>query len=687
MKKHILTCLMLATAFVSAIKAQTLLSPELLWKITRISDERVSPDGTTILFGATDYVLSENKGYRDLYLVRMPTPNPKGKEVVKSGAVQRITQTPENEQNARWRPDGKKIGYLSSKSGSMQLWEMNPDGSGATQRSNIEGGISNFDYAPDGRHFSFSQDVKLDNTVQDLYPDLPKANARIIDDLMYRHWSDWHDFAYSHVFFAKLDTGISTQATDIMTGERFDSPLNPHGGGEHIAWTHDGKQIAYTCKKLNGKEYALSTNSDIYLYDIATGKTQNLTQGMMGYDVEPAFSPDGKHMAWLSMERDGFEADRNRIFILELASGKKTELTKGFDQSAAHLNWSKDGSTLYFISGVRGTEQVYAVDAKTAKITRLSEGTHNYNSIVQAGDMLVGTQCSMSYPVELWTLDPRTGRQAPLTRMNEGTLKDVQWGDVKERIVKTTDGKDMLAWVIYPPNFDPSKKYPALLYCQGGPQSQVSQFFSYRWNFQLMAANGYIVIAPNRRGLPGFGQAWNDAISGDWGGQPMKDYLSAVDDLTKESYVDKDKLGCVGASYGGYSVYMLAGMHQKRFKTFISHCGLFNLESWYPSTEEMFFAKWDMKGGYWEKPQPKSYAQFSPHNLVGNWDTPMLVIHGEKDFRVPVSEGMQAFGAAQLQGIPSRFLYFPEEGHWVLGAQNGILWHRVFFDWLGRSLK
>lgn len=679
--------LSVAAACALAVQGQKALTPELLWQISRISDERVSPEGNAVLFGITQYDLKENKGNRDLYLIRLPQLNPKGKEALKAGQLVRLTNTPEGEQNARWRPDGKKIGYLSAKSGSMQLWEVNPDGTGAAQLSEIEGGISNFDYSPDGKHISYSQDVKLDNTVADVYPDLPKANARIIDDLMYRHWSDWHDFAYSHVFYTTYQEGRVTGGKDIMPGERFDSPLVPFGGGEHIAWSPDGKTIAYTSKKKQGKEYAFSTNSDIYLYDLATGKTSNMTEGMMGYDVEANYSPDGSMIAWLSMERDGFEADRNRIFVQDLKSGKKTELTKGFDQSAGHLSWSKDGSTLYFISGIKGTEQVYSVDVKTAKIIAVTEGVHNYGSVAQAGELLVGQQASMSYPTELWTIDPKTGKQTPLTHINEALLKGVTWGGVRARSTKTTDGKEMLSWVIYPPDFDPNKKYPTLLYCQGGPQSAVSQFFSYRWNFQLMAANGYIVVAPNRRGLPGFGQDWNDQISGDWGGQAIKDYLSAIDDVSKEPYVDKDKLGAVGASYGGYSVYMLAGVHQKRFKTFIAHCGLFNLESWYPSTEEMFFAKWDMGGAYWEQPAPKSYSQFSPHNFVQNWDTPILVIHGEKDFRVPVTEGMQAFGAAQIKGIPSRFLYFPEEGHWVMGPQNGVLWHRVFFEWLGRSLK
>jgi dipeptidyl aminopeptidase/acylaminoacyl peptidase len=676
-----------SAALALGAQAQTRVTPELLWQIARISDDRVSPDGVSVVFGVTQYDLAANRGNRDLYVMRLPSLNPKGKEALKMGSPIRLTNTPEGEQNARWRPDGKRIGFLSAKSGSMQLWEVNPDGSGLAQISEFEGGVANFDYSPDGKHISFTQDVKLDQTVADVYPDLPKADARIIDDLLYRHWDSWHDFAYSHVFYADYQDGKVSNPVDIMAGERFDCPLQPHGGGEHITWSRDGQQIAYTSKKKNGKEAAFSTNADIYLYDLASKSTQNITEGMMGYDVEPLYSPDGTKLAWLSMERDGYEADRNRIFIADFKGGTKMELTKGFDQNAGHLSWSRDGSKIYFISDVRGTQQVYQAEIKGGKISPVSEGRHNYNSIAQAGDLLVGQQCNISYPTELWTIDPQTGKQSPLTHFNDALLKEVTWGGVRERIVKTSDGKDLLAWVIYPPNFDPAKKYPTLLYCQGGPQSQVSQFFSYRWNFQLMANNGYIVIAPNRRGLPGFGQAWNEEISGDWGGQAIRDYLSTIDDLAKEPYVDKERLGAVGASYGGYSVYQLAGVHNKRFKTFIAHCGLFNLESWYPSTEEMFFADWDLKGPYWKNPAPKSYAQFSPQKFVQNWDTPILVIHGEKDFRVPVSEGMQAFGVAQMKDIPSRFLYFPEEGHWVMGPQNSVLWHRVFFDWLGRTLK
>ncbi len=669
------------------VQAQNKLTPELLWKIGRVSDEKVSPDGSTVLFGVSYYDLEANKGNRDLYSIRLKLPGNKGKNAIKAGNMVKITNTPESEYNAVWRPDGAKIGYLSAKSGEMQFWEMNPDGSGATQVSAFPGGISNFAYAPDGKKISFTMDVKLDETVNEKYPDLPMANARIIDDLMYRHWNQWHDYAYSHVFYATYENGQVGDAIDIMPNERFDSPLNPFGGVEQIEWSTDGQTLVYTCKKLNGLAYTESTNSDLYAYDLKSKKTSNLTDGMPGYDTNPLFSPDGKKMAWLSMERAGFESDRNRIFIYDLATKKKTELVKDKDRTASNLAWAKDSKSIYFTSDIRATVQIFNVELESGKIRQMTEGTHNYTGVNVANGLLVGGQKSMSYPVELYTINPNTGKQSPLTSVNKELLSPVVWGDVEERIVKTTDGKDMLAWVIYPPNFDPKKKYPTLLYCQGGPQSAVSQFFSYRWNFQLMAAHDYIIIAPNRRGLPGFGQAWNDDISGDWGGQAMDDYLAASDVISKEPYVDAANMGAVGASYGGYSVYYLAGNHEKRFKTFISHCGLFNLESWYGSTEEMFFANWDMKGAYYDSPQPKSYKDFSPHKFVKNWDASMLVIHGEKDFRVPVTEGMQAFNVAKMKGLDTRFLYFPEEGHWVQNPQNGVLWHRVFFEWLELHLR
>ncbi|MEM0996142.1 MAG: S9 family peptidase [Bacteroidota bacterium] len=680
MKKALLLLLFLGQALIGA--AQERLTPELLWRIARIGDVQVSPDGQQVLFGASFYDLQKNKGNRDLFVVDLA-----GAAQGNAATPKRLTNTPSGEYNARWRPDGKKIGFLRAGDNGLVLYEMNPDGTGEAVAARYPDGMGNFAYSPDGRYISFTQDVKLDQTVQDRYPDLPEADARIIDDLMYRHWNQWHDYAYSHVFYATYEDGRAGNPVDIMPEEPYDSPLNPFGGDEQIAWSPDGKTIAYSCKKLQGKAYAVSTNSDVYLYSINFKKTVNLTEGMEGYDLEPAFSPDGSKLAWLSMERAGFESDRNRIFIYDISKGTKEELTRKFDHSVRGMTWSADGTTIYFTAAIAGTIQTFSIAVANGKTKQVTVGTHNYNSVAEAGNLLVGSRNSMSYPAELYVVDKKNGKEAQLTDMNTNILGSVQWGNVRKRMVKTSDGKDMLTWVIYPPNFDPNKKYPTLLYCQGGPQSTVSQFFSYRWNFQLMAASDYIIVAPNRRGLPSFGQEWNDQISGDWGGQAMRDYLAAIDDVAKESYVDKDRLGAVGASYGGYSVYYLAGIHEKRFKTFISHCGLYNLESWYGSTEEMFFANWDLKGAYWDQPEPKSYGAFSPHKLAGNWDTPMLVIHGGKDFRVPETQGMEAFNAAQLQGIPSRFLYFPKEGHWVQSPQNGVLWHRIFFEWLDKYLK
>ena len=666
--------------------AQQNMTPEILWQFKRVSDIQVSPDGKTALYGVTAYELSANKGNRVLYLVPVQGGEPRELKIDGSAI------------NARWRPDGKKIGFLSSKSGSMQLWEINPDGSGLVQVSNYESGISNFAYSPSLNHISFSMQVKLDQTVNEIYPDLPKAEARIIDDLMYRHWDTWHDFTYSHVFIDGYENGkVSGSPVDLMEGERFDSPQKPFGGSEDIAWSPDGKKIVYVSKKYQGKDYALGTNSDLYLYDIENKTTLNVTEGLEGYDTHPVFSNDGSKLAWLNMERGGFESDKNAIFFYDLASKNRLPITKDFDISVREFVWGKQDKMIYLISGTQATYQIYQLNLKTTRfdrikiqssdLTQITTDTHDYNSIHLAGDILIGSKTSMSSPNTIYTINPKDKKENQLTFENRDLIKNIKLGKVEKRMVKTSDNKDMLVWVIYPPDFDPSKKYPTLLYCQGGPQSAVSQFFSYRWNFQLMAANGYIVVAPNRRGLPTFGQELNDQISGDWGGQAMQDYLAAIDDVAKEPYVDNDRLGAVGASYGGYSVYYLAGIHEKRFKAFISHCGLFNLESWYASTEEMFFANWDVGGPYWEDPQPESYQKFSPHSLVGNWDTPILVIHGEKDFRVPINQGIEAYNAAQLQDIPSKFLYFPNEGHWVLQPQNGVLWHRVFFEWLDNYLK
>lgn len=654
--------------------SQTKLTPELLWKLKRVTDIAVSPDGSQFVYAVTSYDLAENKGNTDLYI--MP---------VGGGAPRQLTDKPGHEGLVGWRPDGSKIAYTSD----GKLFEMNPDGTGLIHEvTGIPEGAGNFIYSPDMKHILYTMDVKLDSTVQDIYPDLPKANARIIDDLMYRHWNQWHDFSYSHVFYQRYEDGsVKGEPVDIMEGERHDSPVQPFGGTSDICWSQDGKKIFYTSQKLNGRDYAVSTNSDIYIYNIETRVTENMSIGLSGYDREPLVSPSGRYLVWNSMERAGYESDLNQLFIFDHVEKKRTALTYNIVLDIGHPQFTADEETIYFISGREGTEQIFSIDIKTRKVTQITEGDHNYVSIQLAGKDLIATRMSMSSPPEAYRVNVKTGKAEQLTFVNSELLADVKMGKVEARWITTHDGLKMKVWVIYPPDFDPAKKYPALLYCQGGPQSAVSQFFSTRWNFQLMAANGYIVVAPNRRGLPGFGMEWLEQISKDWGGKNMLDYLTAIDTIAAEPYVDKDRLGAVGASYGGYSVYWLAGNHNNRFKALIAHCGLFNLESWYGSTEEMWFANWDIGGPYWDPKLADEYDAFSPHRFVQNWDAPILVIHGEKDFRVPIGEGIQAFQAAQLQDIPSRFLYFPEEGHWVSSPQNSVLWHRVFFEWLDRWLK
>ncbi len=671
-------------SMVIAANAQSSLTPKNLWKINRVYGERVSPDGKSLIYGQKSYQLEEDKGTS--HLMKMSAVG---------GDVKMLTKEKSSVYEAQWRPDGKKIGYLSSESGSMQLWEMNPDGSGAKQMSDLDGGISNFHYAPDMKHISFTMEVKVEESLADKHSDLPQATGKAYDNLMFRHWTQWHDYTYQHVFIADYADQIESPLTDIMKGEAFDAPMMPFGGSEQIAWAPDGQSLVYVCKKKTGKDYAVSTNSELWYYDLKNGETRNLTDAHEGYDNEPVFSNDGKWLAWLSMARDGFESDKNMLWVINMETGTQFPLAASLDQSFGHIVWSEDSKSMYAISGVSATFQVFQLDLKKdgsdklkiAGFSALTDGDHNINSISLAGGRLVGSMNTMSKPAELYSWDIKTRSIMQLTHANDQMLAKMKMGKVKKRMIKTTDGKDMLTWVIYPPDFDPNKKYPTLLYCQGGPQSAVSQFFSYRWNFQLMAANGYIIVAPNRRGLPSFGQEWNDQISKDWGGQAMKDYLSAIDEVAKEPFVDNDKLGAVGASYGGYSVYYLAGIHEGRFKCFISHCGLFNLESWYASTEELFFANWDIGGPYWDSSLKDAYAKNSPHKMVAKWDTPIMVIHNELDFRVPLNQGLEAFTAAQLKGIPSKLLYYPDEGHWVLKPQNGVMWHREFYDWLDTYLK
>ena len=654
-----------------------IMTPEVLWSFGRIGEPAVSPDKSTVLYAVTNYNIEENKSYRELYTVG-----------VKDGKPVRITSTPDKESSAAWRPDGKKIGYLSGKSGEMQLWEMNADGSDPIQVSEVKGGITGFKYSPDATRILYTADVKAKPDVHDLFPDLPKANAHLENDLMYKHWDEWVQ-TVPHPFVADYKNGKIENAVDLLEGEAFESPMKPFGGLEQLDWSVNGLTIAYTCRKKSGKEYATSTNSDIYFYHVETKQTENKTEGMMGYDQNPTFSPDGKYMAWESMERDGYEADKIRLFVMNLETGEKIDYSIGFDQNSNNLSWSADSQSIYFVSCWHALTQVYRLDIADKKISPITTGVHDYAFIAQAGDRLVGVKHSMSKPDEIYSIDPNTGAETELTFLNKPILDQLTLSKVEERWIKTTDNKDMQTWVIYPPHFDPNKKYPTILFCEGGPQSTVSQFWSYRWNFQQMAANGYIIVAPNRRGLPGFGQEWLEQISGDYSGQNMKDYLSAIDALAKEPFVDKDKLGCVGASYGGYSVYWLAGHHEKRFKAFIAHDGMFNLEQQYLETEEMWFVNWDLGGPYWDKSNAvaqRSYAN-SPHLFVDKWDAPILVIHGEKDYRILASQGMAAFNAAVLRGVPAQLLIFPEENHWILQPQNGILWQRVFKQWLDKWLK
>ena len=649
------------------------MTPEVLWSFGRLGGVSVSPDGTKAVYGITYFNKEEDRGYTDLYVMTLA-----------DGKVTQITDTKSNEAEAIWTPDGKHIAYLYK----GQLWEMEPDGSHAHQITNIEGGINGFVYAPDMSKIVYLKDVQLEPTVKDLHPDLPKAKARIINDQFYRHWNDWVE-GYTHLFIADYAAGKQiTNGKDIMEGERWESPVRPWGGVEQIAWTKDSKQLIYTSRKKVGVEYAESTNTDLYAYNLENGKTTNLTEGMMGYDKNPVISPNGKYMAWESMEREGYEADKIRLFVMDLTTGEKKDYSENFEQNAEGLRWSND-NTIWFISDWHATDEIYSLDITSGKITKHTDGIHNYTSVIPVGEQLYATKMSMSMPTELFRVDPKTGKDEQLSFINKNLLDQLTMGKVEKRWVKTTDNKDMLVWMIYPPYSDANKKYPAILYCTGGPQNTISQSWSYRWNFQQMAANGYVIVAPNRRGLPGFGMEWLEQISGDYSGQNIKDYFSAIDDAKKEPYIDENRLGCVGASYGGYSVYYLAGHHNKRFKAFIAHCGIFDLKMQYFTTEEMWFANWDMGGAPWQKNNKVAQRTFanSPDLFVGNWDTPILVIHGQKDFRIDASQGMAAFNAARMRGIPAQYLYFPTECHWVTGCQDGILWQRTFKSWLDKWLK
>lgn len=653
---------------------EKVMTPELLWDLGRVSGETLSPDGSMLYYGVTTYNTEENKGNRDLYM--MPT---------LGGEAKKITSLPGSEYGIQFRPDGEKMGFLNG----GQWWESKLDGSSAKPISKIEGGISALKYSPDGSKVAFLAEVKMDKDIHDLYPNLPKAEARVIDDLMYRHWDHWEDGYRSHVFVAEYQNGQILNPVDIMKGEPYDCPLQPFGGSEDFVWHPSSTKIAYVCKKEVGVKAAESTNSDIYFYDLETKSTTNLTAEHKGYDMHPTFSKDGETLAWLSMPTPGYESDKQVLITMSLKDKNETTYGDSWDNTISGYSWNNDESKFIIGAGENATYQIFEVKigSKNKEIVQITDGQHNIGGVIgEYKGKYIAPKNDMNHAAELYAFDKK-GKASKLTGVNDSIYSSIDMSRVEERWMTTTDGKKMLTWIIYPPNFDESKKYPALLYCQGGPQSAVSQFYSFRWNFQLMAANDYVIIAPNRRGLPTFGEKWNADISKDWGGQPMKDYMTAVNEMKKESFIDSERIGAIGASYGGYSVYMLAGIHENTFCSFISHCGLFNLESWYGVTEELFFANYDIGGPYWATPQPESYAKFSPHKKVGNWNTPIMVIHGGNDFRVPINQGQEAFQAAKIMGIKTKFLYFPNEGHWVLSPQNGLIWHSEFFKWLDETVK
>ena len=665
-------------------RAAARLTPEVMWKMGRIGSHALSPDGKTVLYTLTRYNMAENSGVTVIVSCNVAT----GKEC-------ELTDTSSTSVSPVWSADGKSIWFASNRSGEMQLWRMNADGSEQKQVSIIEGGIEGFGIAPDERHIYYTQFAHAkDINSADLYKDMAKSKARIYDDLMVRHWDYWDGGKYLHIFISELNDGVDKGVDIIGKESAWDAPLAPYFDHAEIAWSPDGKRLAYTCKPLAGKEYAVSTDSDIFIYEIESGKTTNICKGnpnyaFVGYDKYPVWSPKGDKIAFRSQERAGNESDKERLMIYDLTSGDVKYLTKDFDYHATNVAWDGD-NMLYFIAPIHATHQICRVKADgKSEIEVVTKGDHDINSFEIGAGRCVGSVMTISMAPELFVFDLRKGSQKQLTHVNKFVYDNVKLGEVQKRWVTTTDGKQMLTWVILPPDFDENKKYPTLLYCQGGPQSTVSQFWSYRWNFQLMAAQGYVVVAPNRRGVPSFGQEWLDQISGDYSGQNIRDYLSAIDDVAREKWCDKERLGCVGASYGGYSVFYLAGHHEKRFKAFIAHCGIFNFESMYGHTEELFFVNNDYGGSYWDtenKTAMRSYEN-SPHKAVAKWDTPILIITGERDYRIPYTQSLEAFTAARMVGIPARLVSFENEAHQVFKPQNSLIWNREFFGWLDKYLK
>jgi dipeptidyl aminopeptidase/acylaminoacyl peptidase len=659
-----------------------MMTPEVLWSLGRIGGVTTSPDGSKVAYQVSYYSVEENASHTVIYVMNDDGSN-----------VKLLTKSASSDHSPAWLDDDH-IAFLSVKDGVQQVWQMDADGKHRRQLSFMDKDVEGFLFSPDKSNVLMVMSVPNPLVKERQYEDLPKASGMIADDLMFRHWDTWVT-ALPHPFIAEFDgKKISESKYDILEGEPYESPMLPFGGIEQFSWSPDGKNLAYTCRKKAGADYAKSTDSDIYLYNIESRETRNLckiegeTDLNMGYDTNPKFSDDGRYIAWQSMERDGYESDINRLYVMDLESNRKWWVTKNFDSNVDDYIWANGRNYLYFIGSWQGCMSLFNVDFD-GNILHINQDACDYNSMAWgSNNRLIVTRQSMRFATEIYSVDTRRGMAEKISHENDRIFSQMPNVKVEARAVKTTDGKDMLTWVVFPPNFDETKKYPTILFCEGGPQSMVSQFWSYRWNFRIMAAQGYIVVAPNRRGLPGFGKKWLEDISGDYGGQCMNDLLSAIDDICKEPYVDKDRLGCVGASFGGYSVYWLAGHHDGRFKCFIAHDGIFNLEQQFVETEEMWFPQWDLGGPYWEKNAvTKSTYATSPHLFADKWDTPILCIHGEKDYRILYSQAVSAFQAARLRGVPAELLLFPDENHWVLKPQNGILWQRTYFNWLDRWLK
>lgn len=658
---------LLALAAPFLMNAQQLMTPEILWTLKKVGVQAVSPDQSSLIYKVGQVDLKTEKTKNENYFLNVINNQSSKIDLGKKALVQW-------DKNGLYAQEGEKI-YLSKDSG--KTW---------TEFYTI-GEADNIVISPDGKKIAFSKQVLVEKLIgKDKYADTPKTTAQIYTDLNHRHWDYFNEGKYNHVFVVNTSSSVDS-AKDLLEGKTWDSPQRPFGGAEDFVFSPDSSQLLYVTKPKSGKEYSTSTNTDIFAYDLASATTKNLTEGMMGYDVNPKFSPNGKWLLWQSMEREGYEADKNDIVVMDWKTGAKSNMTGHWDESVTGTTfWSSDSKSIYFNAAFRGTVQLFSVDLKNAKVSQITKGNFDVSDIFAEGKKsLLISKTDINHGAELFSVNLKNGELSQVTDVNKDTYAKLAQGKSELKMVKTSDGKEMGVWFHYPPNFDPNKKYPTLVYCQGGPQSGLTQFFSTRWNFALMAANGYVVVAPNRRGMPGWGTKWNEAISKDWGGQPMRDYLAATDYAKTLPYVDGERVAAVGASYGGYSVFMLAGIHENRFKTFIAHDGLFDMKSWYLTTEELWFANWDL-GSPWEKPLPKAYTEFNPSNFVEKWNKPIMIFQGGIDYRVPYEQGQEAFQAAKLRGLKSKLVYFPNENHWVLHPQNGLVWQREFFDWLKETL-